>query len=149
MILPPVIIGLGLILFLRLKRQTKAFIRISPKEFEVKNVSVYGKRLKANVNKKKCSWVVETKPSTMRTRLGLIPFYFCEVGKATTSNLLDTQQTSLTEKELSMIEDQSILSSLLKADALGKESIMMLIGAVGVGAVLGIIIGKMFLFGGA
>lgn len=145
-ILPILTLILGLFLLLRTKRQTKAFVRISDKEFEIKNCQIYGKKLKTKVNGKSASWVVSTKPNSLRTALGLIPFYLCEVGKAVTSEMIDAKQTTITEKELALIEEQAILGSLLKSGVLGKEGIMIIIGALGVGAVLGIILGKMVLF---
>lgn len=149
MLLPPVLIFLGFFFVLRFKRQIRAFVRVSEKEYQMKNADVYGKKIKTNVNGKKCAWSIETKPDSVRTVFGLVPFYFCEVGKATTSNMLSTKQTTITEKELALIEEQSVLNSLLKIDLFGKESIALIIGALGVGIVGGIIIAKMILFKGA
>ena len=149
LLLPPTLIFLGFFLVLRFKRQIRAFVRVSEKEYQMKKADVYGKKLKTTVNGKKCAWSIETKPDSVRTVFGLVPFYFCEVGKATTSNLLGTKQTTITEKELALIEEQSVLNALLKVDLFGKESIALMIGALGVGVVAGIIVAKMVLFKGA
>lgn len=146
--IPPTIFVVGVIILVRILKTTKAFVRISDKEYQIVNTKLEGKRLKCKVNGKNKSWSVESKPNSLRTKLGLIPFYFCEVGKVTTTDINETKTTNLTEDELQLIEEQSIMKQLLKPDMLGKENLIMLLGAGGIGIVVGIIIAKFLFTGG-
>lgn len=144
-ILPPILLVGGLIGFMKLKRQVKAWVRISEKEYRFITSKVEGKKIKVNYKGRKMMWAIRTKPDMFHAWFGLVPFYFCEVGKAETSPTDDVKTSILTADELALIEEQSILKAFLSHSTMSAENIMLLLGAVGIGCVAGIIIGK-FLF---
>lgn len=145
-VLPPIIFVGGFFAVMQFKRKIKLLVRKSEKEYLWKTPVVYGKRIQTKLAGKDVEWIIKTKPDAIHSVFGLIPFYYVECGKPTTSEINISKQQITTETELRAIENQSILTTLFKMDMLGKEGIAMLIGAVGVGAVLGIIISKLILF---
>lgn len=145
-VVPPLIAIVGFFALMRFKRKIKLLVRKSDKEYLWKIPTIYGKKISTKLQGKEVQWIIQTSPDAINTFLGLVPFYYAECGKPTTSPLNISKSQSLTETELRQIENQAVLSTLLKTEMFGKEGIMLLIGAVGIGAVLGIILGKLLLF---
>lgn len=145
-VLPPIICIFGFLALIRFKRQIRLLVRKSQKEYVWKTPVIYGKRITCHLFGRDAEWLISTKPDAINTIFGLVPFYYAECGKPTTSEITISKQQTMTETELRQIENQSVLTTLFKMDMLGKEGIVLLIGAVGVGAVIGIIISKLILF---
>ena len=145
-VVPPIIAIIGFFALMRFKRKIKLLVRKSEKEYLWKTPVIYGKKISCKLQGKEVQWIIQTTPDSINTFLGLVPFYYAECGKPTTTTLNISKSSALTETELRQIENQAVLSTLLKTEMFGKEGILMLIGALGVGAVLGIIISKLILF---
>ena len=145
---PPVILVGGIFAFLKMKRQVNLLVRVGEKEFKWFKPKIYGNIISTTIDGKHVKWQIDkhTKPEVLHTSVGLVPFYFVEIGRALTSEVASSSKTTITEENLSDLEDQSILKQLFKMDMMGAEGIMMLVGAAAVGFVIAIIVGKMLIF---